>query len=66
MAASTELVTPHWSSIGTVQLTPATRVKLEHAEELITILSDDLDHNSPTVALPTSSPLVKSPILESS
>jgi hypothetical protein len=41
MAASTELVTPHHSSTGTVQLTPITRVKVEHAEELITILSDD-------------------------
>jgi hypothetical protein len=66
MAASTELVTSHRSSTGTVQLTPATRVKLEHAEELITILSDDSDHNSPTVALPTTSPLVKNPIPESS
>jgi hypothetical protein len=66
MEASTKLVTPHRSSTGTVQLTPATRVKLEHAEELITILSDDSDHNSPTVALPTTSPLVKSPIPESS
>jgi hypothetical protein len=43
MAASTELVTPHRSSTGTVQLTPVTWVKVEHAEELITILSDDSD-----------------------
>jgi hypothetical protein len=43
MEASTELVTPHHSSTGTVQLTPVTRVKVEHAEELITILSDDSD-----------------------
>jgi hypothetical protein len=66
MTASTELITPHRSSTGTVQLTPATRVKLEHAEELIIILSDDSNHNSPIVALPTISPLVKSPIPESS
>jgi hypothetical protein len=66
MAASTELVTPHRSSTGTVQLTPATRVKLEHDEVLITILSDDSDGNSPTVALPMTSPLVNSPPLESS
>jgi hypothetical protein len=32
MAASTELVTPHRSSIGTVQFTPATRVKVEQGE----------------------------------
>jgi hypothetical protein len=37
MAASTKLVTPHQSSTGIVQLTPATRVKVEHLEELITI-----------------------------
>jgi hypothetical protein len=66
MVASTELVIPHGSSIGTVQLTPATRVKLEPAQELITILSDDSDGNSPTVALPRSSPLVNSPLPESS
>ena len=28
IAASTELVTPHQSSIGTIQLTPTTRMKL--------------------------------------
>ena len=39
MAAPTELVTPHRSSIGTIQLTPATWVKLEHVDELITILT---------------------------
>jgi hypothetical protein len=66
MAASTELVTPHRSSIGTVLLTPATRVKVEHVEELITILSDDSDGNSPIVALPKTSPLVSSPLPESS
>jgi hypothetical protein len=66
MAASTELVTPHRSSTGTVQLTPATRVKIEHAEELITILSDDLDGNSPVVASPIRSPLVNSSLPDSS
>jgi hypothetical protein len=66
MAASTELVTPHRSSTGTVQLTLATRVKVEHADELITILSDDSDGNSPTVALPMTSPLVNSPLPGSS
>jgi hypothetical protein len=66
MAASMELVTPHRSSTGTVQLTPATQVKIEHAEELITILSDDSDGNSPPVALPMTSPLVNSPLPESS
>jgi hypothetical protein len=66
MTISTELVTPHRSSIGTVQLIFATHVKVEHAEELITILSDDSDGNSPTIALPMTSPLVNSPLLESS
>jgi hypothetical protein len=66
MAASTELVTSHRSSTGTVQLTPATLVKAEHVEELITILSDDSDGNFPTVALPMTSPLVNSPLPESS
>ena len=60
MAASTELVTPHQSSTGTVQLTPAMRVKLEHVDELIIILSDDSNDNSPTVVLPMNSPLVNS------
>jgi hypothetical protein len=60
MAASTKLVISHRSSTGTVQLTPTTRVKVEHAEELITILNDDSDGNSPTVASPIRSPLVKS------
>jgi hypothetical protein len=41
------------------------RVKVEHAEELITILSDDSDRNSPPVALPMTSPLLNSPLLES-
>jgi hypothetical protein len=66
MAASTELVTSHRSSTGTVQLTPATHMKVEHVEELITILNDDLDGNSPTVALSMTSPLVNSPLPESS
>jgi hypothetical protein len=66
MATSMELVTSHRSSTGTFQLTPAIRVKLEHAEELITILSDDSDGNSPTVALPRTSPLVNSLLPESS
>jgi hypothetical protein len=66
MAASTELVTPHRSSTGTVQLTPATRVKVEHIEELITILNDDLDGISPTVALPMTSPLVNTLLPKSS
>jgi hypothetical protein len=61
MAATTELVTPHRSSTGTVQLTHATRVKVEQAEELITILSDDSDGHSPPIALPMTSPLLNSP-----
>jgi hypothetical protein len=66
MAATMELVTPHRSSTSTVQLSHATRVKIEHAEELITILSDDSDGNSPPVALPMTSPLLNSPLPESS
>ena len=66
MAATMELVTPHHSSIGTIQLTFATRMKVEHAEELITILSDDSDGNSPPVALCMTSPLLNSPLPESS
>ena len=66
MAASTELVTPHRSSTGTIQIAPATWVKLEPADELITILSDDSVDNSPTVVLPRNSPLVNSPLPESS
>jgi hypothetical protein len=65
MAATTELVTPHRSSTGTVQLTYAMRVKVEQAEELITVLSDDSDGNSPPVALPMTSPLFNSPLPES-
>jgi hypothetical protein len=65
MAATTELVTPHRSSTGTVQLTHATQVKVEQAEELITILSDDSDGNSPPVALPMTSPLLNSPLPKS-
>jgi hypothetical protein len=66
IAASIELVTSHRSSTSTVQLTPSTRVKVEHAEELITILSDDSTGNSPTVVLPMTSPLVNCSHLESS
>jgi hypothetical protein len=66
MAATTELVTPHRSSTGTVQLTPATRVKVEHAEELITFLSDDSNGDSSTVASPIRSPLVNCSHPESS
>jgi hypothetical protein len=66
MAASTELVTPHRSSAGTVQLNPPSRVKDEQAEELITILSDDSNGNSPVVACPTRSPLVDCSLPESS
>jgi hypothetical protein len=65
MAATTELVTPHRSSTGTVQLTHATRVKVEQAEELINIFSDDSDGNSPPVALSMTSPLFNSPLPES-
>ena len=65
MAASTELVTPHRSSIGTVQFMPATWVKLEHVDELITILSDDSDDNSPIVVFPMNSPLLSSCIVDS-
>jgi hypothetical protein len=66
MAASTELVIAHRSSTGIVQLTPATRVKVQHAEELITILSDDSDGNSPVEASPIRSPLVNSFLPDSS
>jgi hypothetical protein len=65
MAATTELVTPHRSSTGTVQLTHATRVKVEQAKELITILNDDSNGKSPPVPLPMTSPLLNSPLLES-
>ena len=41
-------------------------MKLEHIDELITILSDNSDNNSPTVVLPMNSPLVNSPLPESS
>ena len=66
MAASTELLTPNRSSTGTVQLTTATGVKLEPVDELITFLSDDSIDNSPTIVLPMNSPLVNSPLVESS
>jgi hypothetical protein len=52
MAASTELVTPHRSSTGTVHLTPATRVKVEKGDEVINILNDDSDGNSRAIAPP--------------
>jgi hypothetical protein len=41
-------------------------VKVEHAEELITILSDDSDGNSPAVASSIRSPLVNCSLLKSS
>ena len=66
MVASTELVTPHRSSTGIVQFTLATWVKVEHVDELITIFNDDSDGNSPIIALPMTSPLVNSPLSESS
>ena len=66
MAASTELVTPHRSSTSTIQLTPATQVKLEHAHDLITILNNDSNDNSSIVVLPMNSPLVNSLHPESS
>jgi hypothetical protein len=47
MAASTELVTHHRSSTCTIQLTPASWLKVEHIEELIIILRDDSNGNSP-------------------
>jgi hypothetical protein len=58
MAATTELVTPHRSSTGTVQLIHATRVKVEQAEELITIINNDSEGNSLLVAFPMTSPLL--------
>ena len=66
MAATTELVTSHRSSTGTVQLTLATQMKLEHIKELINIFSDDLDRNSPTIAHLMTSPLFNSLLPESS
>ena len=66
MAASTELVTSHHSSTGTIQLIPATHVKVEHVVELITILNNDSYGSFPTVALPMTSPLVNSPLPDSS
>jgi hypothetical protein len=58
MAASTELVTPHCSSTGTVQLTPVSQVKIEQGAQVITILNDDSDGNSPAVLPPNRSPLI--------
>jgi hypothetical protein len=60
MAASTELVIPHRSSTGTVHLTPVSWIKVEHGEELVTILSDDSNENSSVVAPPIKSLLVSS------
>jgi hypothetical protein len=65
MAASIKLVTSHRSSTGIVQLIPATRMKIEKDEELITILSDDSDRNLPTVAPPNRSPLVNNSLQNS-
>ena len=64
MATSIELVTSHRSSIGTIQLIPATSVKVEHAKELITILSDDSDGNSLAVASSIRFPLFNCTLLE--
>lgn len=58
MVASIELVTFQCSSTGTVQFIPISRVKVEQVVELITILSDDSDENSPAVSLPDQSPLI--------
>jgi hypothetical protein len=65
MAAFTGLVTSHRSSTSTIQLTPATRVKVEKDEELITILNDDSDGNLPAVVPPNGSPLVNSSLQNS-
>ena len=66
MVASTELVILHRSSKDTIQLTPATRVKVEHVEELITIISDDSDENSLAISSPIISPFVNCSNPESS
>jgi hypothetical protein len=58
MVASTELVTLYRSSTSIVQLTLVSRVKVEQGEELITILNDDSDRNSPAVPPPDRSPLI--------
>ena len=58
MAASTEQVKPHRPSSSPAQLTPATVVKLEQADELITILSEDSDGNSLVRVLSRVFPLV--------
>jgi hypothetical protein len=58
MAASTELVTPHRSSTYPIQPNVPSRVKVEKHEELITILIDDSDGNSPMPATPIRPPLV--------
>ena len=66
MAASTELVRPHRSFSSPAQLTPATLVKLEQADELITIFSEDSDGNFPARVLPKVSPLVNRTLSKSS
>jgi hypothetical protein len=65
MAASTELVTPHHSSTGTVQLTPVSWMKVEQGAQVITILSDDSNGNSPVVPPPDRSPLIISTLPDS-
>ena len=56
----------HRSSPSPAQLTPATVVKLEQDDELITILSEDSDGNSPKRVLPSVSPLVDRTLSKSS
>ena len=58
MVTSTKLVISHQSSTGTIQFIFATKMKVEHTKELITILSNDLDGNSPILVLPITFPLV--------
>ena len=63
MAASTELVRP---STSTAQFTLAIRVKLEHVDELITVLNKDSDGNSPPQVRPRVSPSVDRTLSKSS
>jgi hypothetical protein len=65
MATSTELVTPHWSSTYPIQPNLPSRVKVEQHEELITILSDDSDGNSPMPAAPIRPLLVDTQVPDS-
>ena len=58
MAVSTTLVTPHRSSTGIVQLTPLSQMKVEQGAEIITILSDDSDRNSPAIPPPDRLPQI--------